>query len=292
MSGDEARLAELDEKASALRRRLEELNTEAERWRSERDRLNDSRNVLRAEALSHREGRDRANQQVAEIKQKIGSLRDELYGRRAKLAEFGDELGKKLRKLPPKREVASRIGEIDWELMTTPTVTMLPREKEISEEARGLRKELEAHRELDSKKDEELIIMADIKALELEIKRLRDETTRLHQMSEENHKQMLLLREKVDEEKRQADKAHSKFREVLSAMKTAKGELGEVLKEARDLHKKSKESEKLTDAERRLIIEAKKKELTAEAKRKLEAGEKLSLEELKLVYEGEDEEEE
>jgi len=286
----EKRLAELEGRAAALRRRRGELNREAERWKETRDRLNESVRALRTEARKHREERDRANQRVAEIKARIEDLRHDLTEKRGTLTEAEEDLERRRKGLPPRREVEERLSRIEWEIMTTPTADMMDREKALAEEGRRLRDALAAHEALDAREDERLKMLADIKAVELEIRGCRDEVSRLHETSEENHEKMILLYRRADEEQGRADDAHAKFLENISAVRAVEGELREVRGEIRRLQKGLREADRQVSAEKERRIEVRKRELRMEVKRKLEAGAKLSLDELRLLYGEEGEE--
>ena len=241
--------------------------------------------------MKHREVRDRANQRVAEIKRRMVTLRNELSEKRWRLAEIDAGLEEGRRRLPPKGEVDERLRRIEWEMMTTPTAEMLDREGALVEEARELRRTLAAHDELDARGDERLLMLADIKAKELAISGCRDEMTRLHEESEANHEKMILLHRRADEERGRADDAHAKFLEHLSAVRAADEELKGVMDEVRRLRGRLRESKLRAAAERERETEKRRKELLMEARRKLDAGERVSLDELKLLY-GEEEDDE
>lgn len=269
---------------AVLQRRRDELNREAERWRSERERLNESARRLRREAQKHREARDGANKSTAEIKLRVEFLRNEMAEKRRRLAEFDAGLEEGRRRLPPRRDLEDRLRRIEWEMMTTPTADILDREAALVEEVRGLRRALAAHEELEAREDERLVMLAEFKAAELEIYNCRDEMSRLNETSEANHEKMILLYRKTDEERRRGDEAHSKFIEQLSEVKAVEAELSEVMGEVRRLRERLRESERRVAAERERELEVRKMELLTEVKRKLEAGERLSLDELKLLY--------
>ena len=133
-------------------------------------------------------------------------------------------------------------------------------------------------------------MLAEVKAKELEIRNCRDELSRLHETSEVNHEKMILLYTKVDEERRRGDEAHSKFIEYLSEVRAVDEELTDVMADAGRMRESLRESERRAADERERKLEARKSELLGEVKRKLEAGERLSLDELKLLYEEEEDE--
>jgi len=247
---------------------------------------------MRTEAGRLREDRDSANQEAASIKQRIGQLRNEAEEKRKRLEELDSEVDQDRSRLPSKRRLASRLGHIEWEIMTTPTVEMLPKEKEIADEAKELEMGLTAHADLDIREDEGLKLLAEIKAIGISIQDLRKDAEKLHERGTENHEKMIALRQKASEERERANDAHAKFVERIQTIRTVREELAAVRKEIRAIRGKIGEAETLTRAEKKQALEAAKKEMVAEAKRKFNAGKKLTLDELKLLYEGEGESEE
>jgi len=289
LSADEERLAELETAVALLFEKRDGLNREAERRREERDRLNESVRSLRANATEERDKRDELNRRVAEIKKRMEGLRQELRAKREELARLdgGDER----RRLQPRGSLEEELRRIEWELSTTPTLEMLDREARLSERAGEIRRALEEHERLDAEEDRRLMSLAGSKAVEVEIRRGREEMRELHEASQGHHERMLQLHRQADKEKERADEAHVAFMESVSALKEVNAELDGVLGEAREIRERLRRAERSVAARRAQEIEAMKRELKEEAQRKLDRGEKLSLEELKLLY-GEDEEEE
>jgi len=244
------------------------------------------------ESLKHREERNNSNSKVAEIKKKIESLRDRVREKRAYLEREDAKLDEERGRLPHKRKLAEKLSRIEWEIMTTPTLQMIDREKGLMDEAKGLEEGLTAHHNLDQREDEEMDMYADIKALEMGLRSLRNEIDRQLGLGNDSHEKMILLRQKADEEKKRADEAHIKFKEQLEAKKIALTELNEVTKQASELRLKLGEIDRSKASERGKTLEERRRELQAEAKIKLEAGKKLSLEELKLIYKDKADEEE
>ena len=291
MSNDD-KLTELERKITSLRSRLEELEVEANKWKAERDRLNELVKGIRAESAKHREDRDSSNGKIAEIKDKIDALRERVRERRTRLQVEGANLLDKRGRLPHRRKMAERLSRIEWEMMTTPTVQMLNKEKELINEAKGLEEGLIAHEKLDKKENGELAMYADVMALEMNLRDYRNEIDRIRAMSNDSHEKMIILRQKVVEEKKRADEAHAKFKERLEAKKVILSELKENDKRARELRSTLGELDRSKTLKISKALEERKKELQAEAKHKLDSGKKLSLEELKLIYEFEEEEDE
>jgi len=281
LSGDEDRLEEV---ASSLFEKKDELNRQAERWKRERDQLNESVKDLQGKALGEKEERDKINEKVAEIKKRVEGLRVDLAEKRGSAEGLDEELEEGRRRLRSRRRLEEELREIEWELSTTPTLEIKDREEELTERARELRLELEEHTKLDAKDDRYLHSLADFKAVEVWIREGLDEMRALHEVSQEHHERMLTLYRKADEERKRSDEAHKRFVECLNEIKEVNGELDTVMAELRKQRKELKDTDRRMAMRRSTYLQEKRKELAAEARRKLEAGEKLTLEEMKLVY--------
>ena len=281
MSGDEDRLEEV---ASSLFEKRDELNGQAERWKRERDRLNESVKDFQGKALGEKEERDKINEKVAEIKKRVEGLRVDLAEKRGTAEGLDEELEEGRRRLRSRRRLEEELREIEWELSTTPTLEIKDREEELTERARELRLELEEHTKLDAKDDRYLHSLADSKAVEVGIREGLDEMRALHDVSQEHHERMLTFYRKADEERKRSDEVHKRFVECLNEIKEVNGELDTVMAELRKQRKELKDTDRRMAMRRSTYLQEKRKELAAEARRKLEAGEKLTLEEMKLVY--------
>lgn len=274
----------LEAMASSLFEKRGELNGEANRWKDERDRLNEAVKGLHAQAKAEREERDRVNREVAELKERLQGLRRKLEAKRGRVEDIDVELEESRRGLRPRQRVEEDLFQVEWELTTTPTLEVRERESELVERAGRLRRELEEHDRLDARDDAYLISLADSKAVEMEIRDIRSQMRELHEESQKHHERMLGLYRKADEERKRADEAHERFLGVLASIREVNVELDEVMGELGEHRKIQREAERRHALLRERSLEEKKKELVAEARRKLEAGEKLTLEEMKLIY--------
>lgn len=287
MSSEEKRLLELEEAAARLMEKREELSKLVKHRRTKRDRLNESVKSLRSMALSEKEQRDQLNEKVAELKGKVEELSHDLDEKRRRLFQLEEEQEESRRKLLPRGKLEQELQRIEWELSTTPTVEMREREAQLVERGREIERTLGEHDRFDAKDDLRLMSAADSKAIELEIRRSRDEMMKLRDESQIHHEKMLQFFAKADEERKKADKSHAGFLASLSSMREVDAEFDRVMGEVRELRLRLREEERLEALKRERSIEEMRRELVAEVRRKLETGEKLSLEELKLIYEEE-----
>lgn len=281
MSGDEERLEEL---ASSLFDERDELNKQADRWKKERDQLNESVKDLQAKARMEKEERDRINVQVAEIKKRVEGLRLELAEKMETVEGLDDEIEESRRRLRSRRRLEEELRGIEWELSTTPTLEIQDREAALVKRSRELRLELEEYSKIDAQHSEYFHSLADSKAVDLEIRRGRDEMGSLHDESQKHHERMLALYKKADEERERSDEAHKKFVECLASIRAVNERLDPIMSQLRDQRKVLRDADRRMAQRRSRSIEEKKRELAKEARRKLEAGGKLTIEEMKLVY--------
>jgi uncharacterized coiled-coil DUF342 family protein len=274
----------LKEKSSSLFMRREQLDKEIERYKQERDSLNESVRVLQERANAEKEQRDAINKMVAELKSRLRVLRRRLEEKRREFEGLDEKLEESRRRLRSRRRIEDKIRSIEWKLSTTPTLEIKNVEAELIERVNTLREELRKHEKLDSQDNMYVISLAEVKAIQLEIKNTLKEMKRLHWVSQDHHEKMIALYRKSDEERDRADESHKKFVKTLKAVREINKELNGVLKTLRE-QKMSLRKRNLTRSLRlSKMMQKKKSELTKEARKKLEAGEKLTLEEMKLIY--------
>ncbi|MBL7167736.1 hypothetical protein ISS40_03595 [Candidatus Bathyarchaeota archaeon] len=287
MSADDERLAELERTLDGLFRKRDSLREQADKFKGQRDALNEEVRSLREQATSERGLRDELNQKVAEIKARIDGLREKLDDKRGELNQLDGRREERRSGLPPRWRVEQDLQQVEWEMATTPTMEIRDKEEELMERASSLRTLLEEHKRLEAQEDVRLDSLAGSRAIGLGIRKERDEIQAIRDVSQGHHERMLALYRKVDEEGGRADEFHARFVERLEESRKVNAEIDVVLPEVRKLRKKLQVVGQRLSARRDQGLRAMREELLAEAKRKLEAGEKLSLDEMKLIY-GED----
>ena len=291
MSSEDKTLDELESQAATLRKTRGTLFDQIKKLRDERDRLNESANRLREEAQGHREERDKINARVKGIKEQLGPLFEELDAKKEKLTEAERSLRDEYKNMPSKSRVERDLRRIEWEVMTTPTKQMLDREDELISRASSLRRTLEELKSLEKVEDKRIDIMADKKATELEIRSMRGEIQALSEQSQQHHEKMIELYEEADSEKKKADEAHAKYIEKIEEVNKVKEELNVVMPQIQAIREGTRMSELEIAERRRMTAQQRMEEMKKEAVRKMENGEKLTFEDLRLIYGDEEEEE-
>jgi phosphoserine phosphatase len=284
MSVDEDKLDELEAQAAELRKKRNTLFEQIKKIRDERDNLNKSTQGIRDQAQKHKVERDRINSKVQYIKKNLGPLFDELAEKNQALADTDRIIRKEYRGLPNKNKVKKDLNRIEWEVMTTPTVEMLGREDELIQRASRLRKTLEEFKEIDTRRDRKLDYLADKKVIKIEINSMRDEINILAKQSQEHHERMILFYEQADSEKQKADEAHNRYVEKIKEVEEVKKEINLIMPEIKAIRDGLKASDIKIAELRNLNTQQRLEVMKQEALRKMESGEKLSFEDLKLIY--------
>ncbi len=288
MSAEEKKLDELEARAAELRNTRNKLFEQIKKAREDRDTLNESARRMREEALKHRGERDRINARVQEIKKSLGPLFEELDEKKGLLTEAENALREEYRGRPDRSKVERDLNRTEWEIMTTPTREMLDREDDIIERASRLRRSLEEYKAVEKHEGKRMEYLAEKKATEVEIRALRDEIRKLSDQSQEHHEKMIVFHEQADAEKKKADEAHARYVQKIEEVNGVKEELNDIMPQAGALRDGLKVADLRVAERRRMSGEQRAEALRQEAIRKMESGEKLTFEDLRLIY-GDDE---
>ena len=292
MAIDENKLDDLEAQAAELRKNRNTLFEQIKKIKEERDRLNKTARAAREQALKHRKERDRINAKVQEIKKSLGPLFDTLDEKNQALAEADKAIRDEYRGLPSKKRVQEDLKRIEWEVMTTPSKEMLGREDELIARAANLRKTLEGFKDVEIKKDKKMDYIADKKVTEAEITAMRDEINQLAEQSQEHHERMILFFDQADKEKKKADDAHSRYVEKIQTVEAIKDDLNLIMPEINALRDGLKASDLKLEEMRKMNTQQRAEAIKQSALRRMENGEKLSFDDLKLIYGDEEDEEE
>ncbi|MBS7620478.1 hypothetical protein KEJ21_07550 [Candidatus Bathyarchaeota archaeon] len=282
------KLAELEAKFEDIKSRLEELESGLEKLKNERDELNKSARDEKFKALKYRENRDRANSQIAEFREKSKTIRSMIEEKELEIKRLEEELKEKRIGVPSRKRLTGDLKRIEWEFMTTPTSEMLQREKELIEKAKMIREKLSFHDEIEEHENRRMILLAEVKALRLELKKNMDEREGLHKTSAQNHERMVESFKEALELSRKADEIHKIFKERLEVKNSLLKEAKLLREQIRDLKTLLKERRKKVREAQEAANAEKKRQILEETKKKLEAGKKLSFEEMKLIFEDKD----
>lgn len=284
MSAKEKKLDELEAQAAEVRKTRNTLYDYVKKQRDERDRINAAVKKLREQTQKHRTERDRINAKVQEIKQKLGPLFDELDVKNMRLADVEQKLYQEYKSRPNKDRLQKDLNRIEWEVMTTPTAQMKDREDELIDQASNLKRTLDGFENLEKQEGQKMTYLSDKKATQVEIRAFREEINALSRQSQEHHEKMIMMYEQVDSEKKKADEAHVRYIEKIEETNSVKKELDMIMTQIKALREGLKVADLEQVKQRRMSVEARQETMRQEAVRKMEAGEKLDFEDLRLIY--------
>lgn len=288
MSLKEEKLEELEKKAAKLIEKRKGFFVILNKLKDKRDRFNEESRKLRNEALKHRDERNKINERVKEIKKALGPLFETLEEKRGLLNQTNQILWKENFSLPRKSKIETDLKRIEWEMMTTPTIEIKDREDELISRAVELRKMLEEFKKIDKQKDKRLDVLAETKAVEVEIRNFREKIRILSKESQEYHEKMLYYFDLADKEREYANKAHTEYIETLEKINESKTELDVVMPQIREI-KNDLRIKDLNDINKRNADTKERIESMRErAIIKMKQGDKLSLDDLRLIF-GEEE---
>jgi uncharacterized coiled-coil DUF342 family protein len=284
LSSSEQRLDSLEVTLNKLIDQRDEYRKKTNKKKDERNRINDEVQQLRKLAVSEKEKRDVINSRVAELKEEVKLLRIKLDKKAVTLDRETEEKNKNKRGLPSKKRMIQELEKIEWTLSTTPTLEIKDREGILVERAREIRAILGEHEKVQVEEDKLMHSLADKRAVELHIRERREEIQRLHMISQEHHERMLQFYKSADEENKRANETHGEFVKALEAMREVNSEIDKVIPKIRELRQELKLATNFKTSIREKALVSKRRELAETARKKLQSGEKLTLEEMKLIY--------
>jgi len=284
MSADELKLDALELQATELRTTRNTLFDQIKKLKEERDRHNKASRGSRDQAQKHRTERDRINKKIQEIKQKLGPLFDTLHDKNDALDEADRAIRAEYRGKPRKEAVQKDLDEIEWEVMTTPTSQMLGREDEMLQRASELKKTLQSYKSIEAKQGMKQGVLAERRITQDEIRVMRDEINQLAEQSQEHHERMIIFYEQTDKDRAKADKVHGRYVDKIKEVDLIKQDLNFIMPQVYAMQDGLKASDLKVAELRKMNATQRAEAMKKEAVDKMGRGDKLSFEDLRLIY--------
>jgi len=306
------KIEDIYQQIEKLREQANKTDAQNQKRIEERNQLNDQVKKTHEEINALKIERDTINEKVKLLKQQ----RDEIRAKTAPITEEINRIKEKIdvlkKKVPRERQqdLQEELDAIEWKIQTTSLP--LEEEKELIENVKQLETLLKSYKKIDLKYQKIKTLQSQRQAIEAEADVFHKELTDLAKKSQDIHSQMI---EKVNAAKvsrAQADGLHQAYiqgkEEILAfhvkiaeltgqirGLKAAMYEEEKLRRIAAQQARKERESEakeresaaKVTQQATKEKQQAIKEKLGAEAREKLQKGEKLSWNEFQLVM-GED----
>jgi len=305
------KIEDINQQIEKLREQTNKAETQIQKHIEQRNQLNDQVKKTREEIGQLKTERDSINEKVKLLKQQ----RDDLRAKTAPIAEKIDALKEKiseLRKKVPResqRDLQEEHDAIEWKIQTTSLD--LQEEKALIENIKELEILLSSYKKMDVKYKKIKELTTQRQTIEAQAGIIHEELTDLAKKSQEIHSKMIEKVNSAKVSKAQADSLHHAYvrtkEEILSFhVKIAEltgqiqGLRASIREEEKALRiaaqqaaqkafKEKEQADKETQQSTKEKQQAIKEKLEAEARDKLQKGEKLSWNEFQLVM-GDDEE--
>ena len=290
-----SRKQEINQQIQELREEANKASAQIKNCIERRNELNEEVKKARDEIAGLKAERDGINEKVKSLKDQRDAIRarsdpitDEIRAIREKIAVLKKNLPRE-----SKRELQEEHDAIEWKISTTSLD--LQEEKALIENVKRLEILLSGYKKIDAQNNKIKELLAQRKTFDAQADALHGELTDLAAKSQEIHSRMIEKVNAMKASRAQADSQHQLYvktkDEVLPSIYEKIGELigqlnsvkASIAKEAGDeaqIRIKAKNAAEQTKKEKEQAI---KERLGAEARNKLQKGEKLSWNEFQLV---------
>jgi uncharacterized coiled-coil DUF342 family protein len=286
---------EINQQIQKLREEANTANVQIKNCIERRNQLNEEVKKAREEIDGLKAERDGINEKVKLLKGQRDAIRaqsdpitDEIRAIRKKIAELKKNLPRQ-----SQRELQEEHDAIEWKISTTSLD--LQEEKILIEDVKRLEILLRGYKKIDTQNNKIKQLLAQRKTFDAQADTLHEELTNLAAKSQEIHSRMIEKVNVMKVSRAQADSQHQLYvrtkEELLPQIYEKIGQLigqlnnvkASIAKEARDeaqIRIKARNAAEQANKEKEKAI---KEKLGAEARNKLQKGEKLSWNEFQLV---------
>jgi len=278
----EQKVAELNRELGAVKEKLDDLDSQAQKWAEKRSSVHERIKKLQAEASDLRSKRDALNEKVHELKGLREKARKKQKENRVKTSKLSEELKALMKRKPPLSmgETQRKIGSLEWKIQTSSLT--LEEEKPLVEQVKYLETQLLVHKQIQKLKGNINELRTQNEKLEAEAKSFHEQLSEVAEQSQTFHEKSLEILNQIRAIRVQADVAHTRYVWTTQQSQELHKKYVNIAGQIKSLKQKLRRAEERKKAERQteLLTELEKKALE-----KLKRGEKLTLEEFKVLAE-------
>ena len=278
----ERTIEQLNSELDALKAERNRLNDEAKTWADKRDKLHEEIQKMRLEVKGFRGKRDELNAEIQFIKtmkeerrEKRTDAIEQLKGQRLKIKTMST-----MKETRSSKSLEDKIAEIDWMIQTESH--SLEEEKKLVDQVKALEIQLQAHKKIEQFKGKIYGLSAEAQTLKEEIKTDSDKILELAERSQKFHEKMIAGLEKTKTLRMEADENHCKYVESREKAKACHSKFVEKLEQVKALFAAIRQKEEEEKSRHQANL---KKQVEDEALEKLKQGKKLSFDEFKILAE-------
>ncbi|MCG3221628.1 MAG: hypothetical protein H7641_09645 [Candidatus Heimdallarchaeota archaeon] len=265
---------------------LHAFNNKRNELRNIRDQKNQEAKTLFEEAKTSKERRDQINEEVQVRKQMRDILREDADKIGKRLVELGSQM--KNVGVPRNKRVGDKIRKLERQLETTPFLTKEV-EKSTLQQLEELSSEFERIEQFKDLRSEFRDIQNKLRYMQTEIKTYHTSVTTLAQESQIHQEKMITSSKQARNIKEEADGIHAEIIAMSTSINAIRKELdgltGAVKKLSGELGQEIQAERKARRVEAKRVIERKMDAKAKEILSKYEEGNKLTLDEFKVLME-------
>ncbi len=301
-------IANLRSQIATLKDQVNKADSESKKQVEKRDQLNEQTRKINLEIRDIKKQRDEINQKVQALKQqrdevrvKIKPIMDEIQA----INEKKEELKKKAPRVRQK-DIQEEINKIDWKIQTESLD--LQEEKRLVGEVKLLETQLSGYKKIEKQNKKIAEHIQERKVLDAQADKFHKELSEMAKKSQELHESMITKIAEAKKAKEEADTLHKGFIEnkekikallvdiavltgqMLGLQNTVREQNKELREKEMVVRAKEKEQMSIQRNKKLLDEQALKTKLGAQAKEKLNKGEKLSWNEFQLLASDEESE--
>jgi len=279
-------IAELNEQIASLKEEINKANADIKVHIEKRDKLNGQFRKYREEIQALKNERDLINNGVKALKQQRDAAREKMKKIIAEIRAINDEIRALKAKKPRKsrQQLEKEIHNIEWKIQT---MTLdLQEEKRLVNEVKQLESQLRIYQKMEQQNMRITELQEEIEALEAKANASHQELISAAQRSQELHAMIITKINEATAIKREADQLHSAYVLAKERMEPLRQALKELIEQKRQLQNAIREESEMQKKTAEKVL---KETLEAQARSKLQQGEKLSWEEFQLLADDESE---
>ncbi len=294
-------IANLRSQIATLKDQVNKADMDSKKQVEKRDQLNEQTKKNNLEIRDIKKQRDEINQKVKDLKQqrdevrvKIKPIMDEIQA----INEKKEELKKKAPRIRQK-DIQEEINKIDWKIQTESLD--LQEEKRLVGEVKLLETQLSGYKKIEKQNKKIAEHIQERKVLDAQADKFHKELSEMAKKSQELHESMIAKIAEAKKAKEEADTLHKGFIEnkekikallvdiavltgqMLGLQNTVREQNKEIREKEMTIRQKEKEQMAVQRNKKLLDQQVLKEKLGAQAKEKLNKGEKLSWNEFQLL---------
>lgn len=278
----EQKIVELNRELTTLKEDHNKLSLEAKKLAERRDSIHKRIKNLRVEVLDLKEKRDTLNERVQELKSLRDRARAEIRDKNNQIYKLKEKVGRTLekRELNGIHKIQKDINSLEWKIQTTHLT--LTEEKSLVERVRLLEAQLLIHTQIQKLKSDLVESQAESNTLKVKAETYHEKLLTLAEQSQTHHEKMIESLNKIHDFQAEADHLHQIYVQTRNETRFYRQKQGEISHKIKNLKQKLHRAEEERQTRRRLEIH---KALKDKALKKFRRGEKLTLDEFKILAE-------